>query len=44
MILAVFNRMVLNHVTLFGEGEPPGEPVQDSARREPRSPKIAKGH
>ena len=34
----------LDHLAQFGEGEPPGEPVQDSARQEPRSPKVTKGH
>ncbi len=35
---------VLNHLAQFGEGEPPGEPVQNRARQEPRSPTITKDH
>ena len=35
---------LLNHLAEFGEGEPPGEPVEKTARQEPRSPGITKGH
>ena len=46
VILAVFNRMVLNHVTLFGEGEPPGEPSRIQLGESlalPRSRKAIEG-
>jgi hypothetical protein len=34
----------LSGVARLGEGEPPGEPLFDPARQEPRPPKITNGH
>ncbi len=35
---------VLNQLTRFWEGEPPGKPIAQAARTEPRPPRITKGH
>jgi len=34
----------LNHLARFREGEPPGEPISQAARTEPRPPRITKAH
>jgi hypothetical protein len=40
-----FNQsLALSGVPRSGEGEPPGEPLSDPARQEPRPPKITRGH
>ena len=42
--LNVFGRRVLNRLARFREGEPPGEPISQAARTEPRPPRITKAH
>ncbi len=34
----------LSHLARFPEGEPPGEPISQAARTEPRPPRITKAH
>jgi len=34
----------LSHLARFREGEPPGEPISQAARTEPRPPRITKAH